>query len=54
MFLNYNYCVFSPKSPPNSPNNELEDDLRGVFINYSNKVSLVRNKLHLKIHLPIL
>lgn len=27
----------SPKSPPNSPNNELEDDLRGVYINYSNR-----------------
>lgn len=30
----------SPKSPPNSPNTELclEEDLKGVYINYSNKV----------------
>lgn len=27
----------SPKSPPNSPNTELEDDLRGVYINYNSK-----------------
>ena len=33
-------CIFSPKSPPNSPNTELynEDDLKGVYINYWNKV----------------
>lgn len=31
----------SPKSPPNSPNTELcnEDELKGVYINYWNKVS---------------
>lgn len=30
----------SPKSPPNSPNTELatEDELKGVYINYSNRV----------------
>lgn len=33
----------SPKSPPNSPNTELattEEELRGVYINYLNRVSL--------------
>uniref|UniRef100_A0A182SBT1 Uncharacterized protein n=1 Tax=Anopheles maculatus TaxID=74869 RepID=A0A182SBT1_9DIPT len=33
----------SPKSPPNSPNTELaatEEDLRNVYINYVNKVTL--------------
>lgn len=32
----------SPKSPPNSPNTELattEEELRGVYINYLNRVS---------------
>ncbi|XP_014273927.1 BCL2/adenovirus E1B 19 kDa protein-interacting protein 3-like isoform X3 [Halyomorpha halys] len=31
--------VFSPKSPPNSPNTELsvEEELKGVYINYSGK-----------------
>ena len=34
----------SPKSPPNSPNTELaatEEDLRNVYINYVNKVTLL-------------
>lgn len=53
MFLNNNYYVFSPKSPPNSPNNELEDDLRGVFINYSNKVSFVQMNFIKDIYLSI-
>lgn len=33
---------FSPKSPPNSPNTELcnEEELKGIYINYWNKVCL--------------
>lgn len=34
-FADSNLSIFSPKSPPNSPNTELamEDDLKGVYIN---------------------
>lgn len=34
-FVDSNMSIFSPKSPPNSPNTELamEDDLKGVYIN---------------------
>lgn len=34
------FACYSPKSPPNSPNTELatDDDLKGVYINYSSKV----------------
>lgn len=35
------FCFDSPKSPPNSPNNELEDNLGGYYINYSNKVNFI-------------
>lgn len=36
------YVCYSPKSPPNSPNTELatEDELKGVYINYSYKVNI--------------
>ena len=43
IFLNFYY---SPKSPPNSPNNELstDDDLKGVYINHtSHKVCYNKN-----------
>lgn len=41
------FFVFSPKSPPNSPNNELctEDELKGVYINYWNKVRVFQTLL---------
>ncbi|XP_043505465.1 BCL2/adenovirus E1B 19 kDa protein-interacting protein 3 [Polistes fuscatus] len=36
----------SPKSPPNSPNTELctDDELKGVYINYSNKEGEILDK----------
>ena len=37
--------TFSPKSPPNSPNNELcpDEQLKNVYINYWSKVSIDHN-----------
>lgn len=40
--FSFKFIIFSPKSPPNSPNTELcnEEELKGIYINYWNKVCL--------------